>query len=160
MMSFPVRRSIRLAHYDYTQEGLYFVTICVHNRRCLLGEVRDGVMWVNELGEQVRKVWQDLPLHYPHVALHEFVIMPNHIHGVIELNDRTTHGLSEIVRALKTFSARRINQMLGLTSAPFWQRNYHEHVIRDERSCNQIFEYIQNNPAQWAQDRYFVHGRV
>jgi len=117
-------------------------------------------------------VWNELPCHYPHVELDVFVVMPNHIHGVLWLIDEGTvgagfkpapttistkpgarHGLPEIVRALKTFSSRRINDLRGTPGAAVWQRNYHEHVIRSEESLRQIRQYIADNPAHWADDR-------
>lgn len=187
------RRSIRLKGYDYTRSGAYFITSCVKDRMCLFGSVRDGRMRLNVLGEIVWDVWNGLPRHYPHVRLDAFIVMPNHIHGIIRLVDdvgsgddsgggrrgddgrnaavgaglkpapTTTassppsrakrHGLPEIVRALKTFSARRINNHRGTTGTSVWQRNYYEHIIRDERDYRRIAAYIKNNPRRWADDR-------
>jgi len=191
------RHSIRLKGYDYTQAGAYFITICTHGRECLFGEVVDGEMRLNEHGRIVQDVWYDLPNHVSNVVLNGFVVMPNHVHGiVIIVNDgvvgagsepaptapaptapaptapaptapaptapaptapapTTTkrHGLPEIIRQFKTFSARRINEHRGTTGTPVWQRNYYEHIIRDEASLNRIREYIVNNPLQWALDR-------
>jgi REP element-mobilizing transposase RayT len=266
------RRSIRLRGYDYTQAGVYFITVCVKHRACLFGDVVGGVMRLNEAGQRVQSVWDDLPLHYPHLILDAFVVMPNHVHGIVVLtNDaddkgaglkpaptqpETTallghanvgagfkpartepktavllghanvgagfkparmepetaallgcanvgagfkpartepartepartepartepartepartepartepartqptltkrHDLSEIVRAFKTFSARRINALHDAVGTPVWQRNYFEHIIRDEGSLNDIRQYITNNPAQWDLDR-------
>lgn len=177
------RRSIRLKGYDYTQPGAYFVTICTYQRIHLFGEVVDGEMRLNAFGEIVRQAWFDLPNHYGHVELDAFVVMPNHIHGIIILTADTVgaglkpaptptptvgaglrpaptpaptkrHPLSEIVRALKTFSARRINALRGTTGTPVWQRNYWEHVIRTERALDAIRRYIIHNPARWHLDRY------
>jgi REP element-mobilizing transposase RayT len=171
------RRSIRLKGYDYTQPGAYFVTICTRNRECLFGGIVDGKMRLNPLGDIVAACWHDLPNHYPHVQLDAFVIMPNHVHGIIVLLDPgdvgaglgpapTTggvptshpkthrgHGLPEIVRAFKSFSARRINEYRRTPGTPVWQRNYYEHIIRNERSLGRIREYIVNNPLQWELDR-------
>jgi len=169
------RRSLRLKDYDYAQSGAYFVTIVTHYRACLFGEVLDGDMQLNDAGRVVQSVWSDLPAHYPRLKLDEFVVMPNHIHGVIMLSDRITaggddvrtdvragfkpaptnaqHGLSEIIRAFKTFSARHINESRHTSGAPVWQRNYFEHVIRDEESLNRIRQYILDNPARWQFDR-------
>jgi REP element-mobilizing transposase RayT len=156
------RRSIRLKGYDYAQAGAYFVTICVRGGQCLLGEVREGEMHLNALGEVVLACWEDLPNHYAHVILDAFGIMPNHAHGIIVLDDvgaglepahEKRHGLPEIVRALKTFSARRINVLRQARGTPFWQRNYYEHIIRNERALNAIREYIGNNPVNWEADQ-------
>jgi len=155
------RRSIRLKGYDYGQAGAYFVTIVTRDRECLFGDVVDGKMLLSNAGQMVQTVWENLPNHYANVTLDEFVVMPNHVHSVIFLTDNngvgaglkpapTTdtkrHPLSEIVRAFKTFSARHINEQRTMTGVPVWQRNYYEHIIRDESTLHRIREYIVNNP--------------
>ncbi len=163
------RRSIRLKGYDYTQTGAYFVTICTQNRECLFGEIVDGFMRLNGLGAVVRACWHDLPHHYARVKLDAFVVMPNHVHGIIVLTHKTVgagfksaptitmtvknHGLPEIVRAFKTFSSRRVNEIRNTPGTPVWQRNYYETIIRNEESLNHIRKYITNNPLRWATDR-------
>lgn len=167
------RRSIRIKGYDYGRIGAYFVTICAHRRTRLFGDMVDGAIRLNRLGEIVRETWEGLPAHYPHVELDSFIVMPNHSHMVIKIvgadnvgpsavgagfkpaliTESKSHALPEIVRALKTFSARRINEYRDSPGAPVWQRNYYEHVIRNEKSLNQIREYIANNPMQWEFDR-------
>jgi REP element-mobilizing transposase RayT len=165
------RRSIRLKGYDYRQPGAYFVTVCAWERLMLFGEVVDGDMKANALGDIVYETWLALPEHYSHVALDSFVVMPNHIHAILMLSNEpvgarlkpapTTlpatnvperHGLPEIVRAFKTFSARRINGLRDTPGVPVWQRNYHEHVIRDELEQDEIRSYISTNPARWLSD--------
>lgn len=163
----PQRRSLRLKGYDYSQAGAYFVTICAHGKECLFGEVIENEMKVNELGRKVQEVWDDLPVHYSHVATDVFVVMPNHVHGVIVMREEIEiglvgaglkpaptkrHGLPEIVRALKTFSAQKINELREISGAPVWQRNYYEHVIRNDADYNRIAEYIANNPQRWIED--------
>ena len=81
------RRTIRLCGYDYAQEGLYFVTVCCQGRVCLFGEIVDGEMILNPAGRMVEKCWLDIPKHFPHAVLHDYIIMPNHVHGIIELTD-------------------------------------------------------------------------
>jgi len=165
------RRSIRLQGYDYSQPGAYFVTVCVQDQECLLGDIVDGEMRMNELGELVWATWHDLPNHLPHVELDAFVVMPNHVHGIVWIvdvvgagsvgagsepaptNTNKRHGLPEIVRQFKTFSARRINQRRGTPGMPVWQRNYYEHIIRNDSSLNQIQKYILENPRRWHLDR-------
>ena len=182
------RRSIRLQRYDYTRQGAYFVTICTRNRVCLLGDIVEGRMHLSEAGRLAQAVWEDLPRHYPHVQIDVWVIMPNHMHGIIILTEAqateddmpsgadpktdvgaiskinvgagfkpaptapTRHGLSEIVRAFKTFSARRINALHNTVGTPFWQRNYYENVIRNESALDRIRQYIVDNPARWRED--------
>ncbi|GBD27454.1 hypothetical protein HRbin30_02801 [bacterium HR30] len=183
-VSNPGRRSIRLKGYDYSQDGAYFVTIVTQDRACLFGQVVDGEMRLNELGTIVWATWHDLPRHYPNVDLDAFVVMPNHVHGIIVLTPvgagfkpaptnaagfkpaptnatgfkpaptaGRVHGLTEMVRAFKTFSARRINERRGTPGVRVWQRNYYEHIIRNDESLNRIREYIANNLLQWALDR-------
>lgn len=84
------RRSLRLQGYDYTREGAYFVTVCIHDRAFLFGDISDGKMILNDAGLMAEKCWRDIPTHFPHVALDEFVIMPNHIHGIIAFDGRGT----------------------------------------------------------------------
>ena len=163
---------MRLQSYDYSQPGAYFVTICTHGRVCILGDVVDGKELLSGAGNVVRECWGDLPNHYPHVELEEFVVMPNHIHGIITLRDtgqdiatcRTRagykpaptrqHSLSEIIRGFKTFSGRKINQLRNSTGQSVWQRNFCEHAIRDEKTLAAVREYIVNNPAKWSEDYY------
>ena len=181
------RRSIRLTDYDYASPGAYFVTICVRRHECVLGNVVGGQMVANEAGQVAEAQWRDLPRHHPHVELDAFVVMPNHLHGIIMLNadrppvgaglgadsdvkddsapnlplaadpkpapTRKRHPLSEIVRGFKTFSARRIDVMRGTRGQPFWQRNYYERVIRNERELSAIRDYIVHNPQNWELDQ-------
>ena len=128
-------------------------------------------MQSNQFGEIVRSCWGDLPNHYTHVELGAFVIMPNHIHGIIHLIDtqpveadfvraglrpaptNIRHGLSEIIRAFKSFSARKINELRATPGLHLWQRNYYEHIIRSEKALAHIQEYILTNPLRWPLDR-------
>jgi REP-associated tyrosine transposase len=165
------RHSIRLKGYDYACAGAYFVTICTQNRECLLGEITNGVMASNSFGAIVQACWDDLPNHYPNMELDAFVIMPNHVHGIVKLTDvvgaglvgaglrpaptenaAKRHGLPEIVRAFKSFSARRINELREMSGTVVWQRNYYEHVIRNDDELNRARRYILDNPARWTID--------
>jgi len=165
----PRRHTIRLKGYDYSQAGAYFVTTCTHNQECILGRVVDSEMRLSTFGEVVAACWDDLPHHYPHVELDAFAIMPNHIHGIIMLVDpaivvgaglkpaptmiNKRHGVTEVIRAFKTFSSRRINLLRGTPGTRVWQRNYYEHVIRNENDLDEIREYIMNNPLKWELDK-------
>ena len=163
------RRSIRLRGYDYSQSGAYYITTCTHNRRCLFGKIADGEMRLNDVGQLVQRVWDGLPEHYPHVELDAFVMMPNHVHGIVVLTGTglkptptaatrpMRQGLPEIIRAFKTFSARRINDFRHTPGTPVWQRNYYEHIIRNEDALNRIRQYIADNPDNWAEDRENPH---
>ncbi|OIP68571.1 MAG: transposase [Oscillatoriales cyanobacterium CG2_30_40_61] len=144
------RRSIRIPGYDYSQPGAYFVTICIWQRECLLGEIQDENILLSNYGEVVNFNWFNLIRVYPHIELDSFVIMPNHIHGIIIIKEQNRgHSLSEIVRGFKTFSARRINQIRSVSGIPVWQRGYYEHIIRNETAFSKIQEYIINNPYNW-----------
>jgi putative transposase len=165
--------SIRKKGYDYSQCGSYFITICTLGKVCLLGRIADGNVVLNRYGKIVKNCWHDLPNHYQNVVLDEFVIMPDHVHGIIiikNVGDNFTntvetgprpvstdnqpkspqfnHGLSEIVRAFKSFSARRINEMDQTTGLKIWQNGYYDHIIRDDIEYDRIKEYIRDNPKK------------
>ena len=163
-MDFYGSRCPRLRGYDYAQPGAYFITVCTYQRECLLANVVDGAMILNLPGRLVHEAWLGLPDHYPHVGLDVFVIMPNHLHGIIVFSgdgveaglkpaSTVRHALPEVVRGFKTFSSRRINAWRQTPGTPVWQRNYYEHVIRNERELDKIREYIATNPLRWALDR-------
>jgi len=215
------RRSIRLEGYDYSQAGLYFITICTQNHLCLFGEIEKGEMILNDAGRMVERQWIALHHRFDGAKMHEYCVMPNHFHGIIELagvplvgspNAGTvppTVGIStvppvpyvgaplvgarneekipntehppteqsqfpptegqpqgiaptigdiagafksittnEYIRGVKNNNWPRYNKIL-------WQRNFYEHIIRNEKSCCQISEYIQINPLNWQDDEYY-----
>jgi putative transposase len=146
------RRSLRLPGYDYAQPGSYFVTICTAGHRCSLGEVFGEAVRLSATGDIVGALWQSLPERYEALSLDEFVIMPNHIHGIVELA-AGCRNLPSIIGAYKSVSTKAINLANATPSSQFWQRSYHEHVIRDERARDRIREYIRNNPMKWHLDR-------
>lgn len=167
--SLPHRRSVRLPDYDYGQAGAYFVTICTHKRRCMLGEVIGERAVLNDAGRTVEEEWLRTAQLRSNVALDQFVIMPNHVHGIIWIIGQkagtarraptgerfgrpVTNSLATIVRMFKSSAARRINELRKTPGAPAWQRGYHEHVIRGEKDLNALREYVLNNPLQWALD--------
>jgi putative transposase len=213
-----------LKGYDYTRPGAYYVTICLQDKySLLLGDVLNEMVLLSHFGEIVRKCWNQLPRHYPNVKLGEFIVMPNHVHGVIwlidpeecagagdvgaglqnscakdvkpartiddcrdchdardeDISDGVYNGddskegdrreikarvvrkpsgvkrypLPEVVRGFKTFSARRINELRGTPGVSVWQRNYWEHIVRNEDELRRISEYIANNPRQWEKEK-------
>jgi putative transposase len=149
----PRRHSLRLKGYDYSQAGAYFITVCTHRRVLLFGDVIEANVRLNDVGAIVNESWANLPNHYRGIELDAFIVMPNHVHGIIILSDdtETCHGIPEIVRGFKTFSARKANEHRRARAA-FWQRGYYEHVIRDGRGLNRIRAYITNNPGCWNDD--------
>lgn len=168
------RKRLRLAGFNYSESGAYFVTICAKDRARLFGEISNGVMCVNRFGGIVQECWNDLQNHYATIAVDAFVVMPNHVHGIIVIveRDRTVgeglrpsptgverHGLPEIMRAFKSFSARRINEIRCTPGLPVWQRNYFEHIIRNDKSLDQIRQYIATNPQRWKDDKENVDVR-
>jgi putative transposase len=174
------RRSIRLKGYDYSQAGAYFVTVCTQDREVLLGDIVDEAMRWNAYGDVVAACWDEIPTHFPTVDLDAFVVMPNHVHGVIVLaytvgarSPRPYHGgettpgmetgvetmplrnptLGQVVAYFKSQSTKRINEIRATPGVPIWQRNYYEHIIRDEHALQRIRDYIATNPLRWALDR-------
>jgi putative transposase len=232
------RRSIRLKGYDYTSPGAYFVTICVHDRECVLGQVVDDEMELSEWGQIAAESWDWLGERYPYVTVDAWVVMPNHTHAIIVIHDDDCGGgsrtaptgtgptvtgdvgeggsrtaptgagpagmgdvggggsrtaptgtgptgtgdvgeggsrtvptgtghtgaghaggavrrrpLGRLVGAFKTVSTKRINLQRDTPGARFWQRNYWEHVVRDEASYQRIYRYVRHNPASWEDDQ-------
>ena len=181
----PRRRAMRLRGYDYSQPGAYFVSICVQHRKCLFGTIIDGKMRLNEIGQIVIECWNRVPQHFPSVELGEYVIMPNHMHGIIAWdiaevrvshppeNTKNRRGevhspaentknrsgkvsspsLGKIVAYFKYQSTKHINQHHNMFRTRIWQRNYYDHVIRDDIDLQRLRQYIQNNPMKWELDQ-------
>jgi len=164
------RRSVRLSGYDYRWPGAYFMTICTHRHRCVLGQVVGEEILCSELDQIVARCWRDIPAHFDRASLGEFVVMPNHLHGIIILADDrrgtpwrapTTESFASpvrgsiptIVRSFKSAVTHLARQASLWGATPFWQRNYYEHVIRDAHEWERIAAYIASNPALWALDR-------
>lgn len=162
------RRSIRLRDYDYSQAGAYFVTLVTFQRTEIFGTIVDGTMILNTAGQLVATSWLDLEQQFPGVALDEFIIMPNHLHGVIFLQEPGKSApmngvtLGRIIGALKSLSLQKLiaavhNGEVEEFPGKVWQRNYYEHVIRNDRDLNAIREYIQDNPLRWELDQENIH---
>jgi putative transposase len=164
------RQSIRLKDYDYSQAGAYFITICTYRRKCLFGNIVDGEMESNHFGLIIQETRDALPLHYQYIRLDEFVVMPNHVHGILHIDRRDTAcrvptntmerfgqpvpgSLPSIVRSFKSAVTKRINEIRGTSGQPVWQRNCYEHVIRSQDDLDRARQYILNNPAKWPEDR-------
>jgi DNA-binding Lrp family transcriptional regulator/REP element-mobilizing transposase RayT len=164
------RKSLRLSHYDYSQNGAYFITLCTHRRECLFGEIQDGVMVPNDYGRIVIEEWYKSEAIRNEIELDEFVLMPNHIHGILLIDrrgdrlvaqGRTTgpiqKSLSSFIAGFKSSVTKEINALRDSPGTPVWQRNYYEHIIRNEDDLSQTREYIVNNPMQWALDKENPH---
>jgi REP element-mobilizing transposase RayT len=160
---YPQRRTLRFQDNNYSSQGAYFVTICTHEKVSLFGQVIGDSMVLNKYGEIVSSCWQDIPNHYHEVDNEIFVVVPNHVHRIIFIQDAgrsglrpdptKKHPLSEIVRAFKSFSSRRINQCRSTPGQSIWQRSYYEHIIEGEEEYAQVGEYILFNPSKWEMDR-------
>lgn len=184
------RRSIRLKEYDYSQNGAYFVTICVQNRECLFGEIVDGEMVLNDAGEIIKTEWEKLPQQFSNIELDVFAVMPNHFHGIVMIQNENNVGvplvgtqndgqpqlqtgqpqgiaptgkntIGDIIRAFKSLTTNEYihgvkTKKFPPFEKPIWQRNYHEHIIRNEKSLETIQNYIINNPVKWQDDKFFV----
>lgn len=162
------RRSIRLKRYDYSQKGAYFVTVCTRDKECVFGEIIDGEMRLNGTGDMVRRWWCELKNKFENVELDEHVVMPNHFHGIIiivgadlrvcpSMGKRIGLPLHRMVQWFKTMTTneyiRAIKQSLSVpNNKRLWQRNYYEHIVRNEEDLNEIREYIITNPLKWATD--------
>jgi REP element-mobilizing transposase RayT len=192
------RRSIRLKGYNYARAGAYFVTLCTQDRLCLFGDVVDGAVRLNRYGEHMVRWWKDVPRHFAAVNMDAFVVMPNHVHGIIvitnapaaavgagfprpdsrpgdnrdmgiggggtpplQMGDIANCGtppqrrpsLGNIMAYFKYQSTKQINALRQTPADRVWQRNYYEHIIRNQASLDRIRQYIRDNPAQWAFDR-------
>ena len=167
------RRSIRLKGYDYSQQGAYFLTLCVQHRECLLGEISDGVMRLNEFGEIIREEWRASAHIRTEIELGEFVVMPNHFHAIVFINVGATSwstipntnisvkgpksaSIGALMSGFKSSVTKRINVLRTTPGVPVWQRNYWEHIIRDKRSMLELSTYIENNPFRWKEDSLFA----
>ncbi len=153
------RRSTRLKAFDYSSAGAYFITICTLERECVLSEILNGESVLSKAGLEVARVWDALPERFPTLELDEFVVMPNHIHGIMVLEPSGAEGaassaptIGEMMRAFKSLSGIGINRALGRSGRPAWQRNYHDRVIRDERELENTRRYILENPLNWLED--------
>jgi REP element-mobilizing transposase RayT len=138
------RKTNRLKDYDYSQDGYYFITICTRGRKEFFGNIRKGTLDLNGFGETVNQCWYDLPRHYPNCCLDSFVIMPNHVHRIIVIDNGDvvgnglkpfpTHGLSEMICGFITFSSRKINEEIEIDNKFQWQKSFYDHIIRDDKS--------------------------
>jgi REP element-mobilizing transposase RayT len=164
------RRSIRRREYDYSLAGAYFVTICIRNRECLLGEICNNTAYLSSIGNIVKKSWLKIPGHFKDVRLDRFVIMPNHLHGIIIIqrkpskdtdiisevdsnSKRRALDLGQIVAYFKYQTTKIINKINKTPGSPLWQRNYYEHIIRDEEEMKKYCKYINENPKNWDTDK-------
>jgi REP element-mobilizing transposase RayT len=160
------RRSLRLKDYYYSQEGAYFITICAYNRLCLFGEIANGIMIPNEIAMMIDKWWIKFPQKFPPVEIDYNVIMPNHFHGIIIINNHNTSiekgaragaPLHKIIQWFKTMTTNDYIKWKNQNKRPrssggLWQRNYYEYIIRNEDDLYNTRKYIEENPLKWEID--------
>lgn len=164
----PVRRSIRLSGFDYSSNNLYFVTICTKNRQSIFVGADyhpPASIQFNEIGKIAKQYWEEIPQHYPYVSLDQYIIMPNHIHGIIMIEHKTraddnpplhlvTGTLGAIIRGYKIGVTKWCRQNTDIFDV--WQRNYYEHIIRNKNDLLRIQSYIHDNPINWHKDKLFM----
>lgn len=159
------RHSIRLQGYDYSQEGLYFVTVRTHNMQCLFGNITNGQMILNQFGQIIESACQQIEQQSPYIRFNIYCIMPNHFHAIIEITSPCTGGsrtalsrptkpLGRIIGAFKTITTKNINLINNTPGQRLWHRNYYEHIIRNDYSYQNIYNYILENPERWDRDKY------
>lgn len=174
--------STRMPHWDYGQNAAYFITICTKNREHFFGKISDGRMELSEIGKMAEKYWLEIPHHFPFVELDAFVIMPNHMHGIIIINkpDGGSNIETQNIASLQNIASPQQPKnrfgpqsqnlasvirgyKIGVTKNArinhpnfAWQSRYYDHIIRDEKSYNHISIYIANNPSKWQDDKFYA----
>ena len=167
------RHTIRLYGYDYSTEACYFITICTQEKKCLFERIEDGMMQMNEIGKMVEKWYFELEQKFPSLMCLDYVIMPNHFHCIIHIDNPvgadlcvrpdtpSVASLSKVVQWLKTMTTNEFYREIKLKHCAsvkdkLWQRNYYEHIIRNAREYDEICNYIRTNPNRWCDDEMFV----
>jgi len=167
-LNLPHRKTVRLKHFDYTQESAYFITISTKQNQCIFGDIKNGKMYLNHLGALACHCWLEIPQHFDYIGLDEFVIMPNHVHGILwilsapETLDKDRRfgnivkgSISSIIRSYKASVTKRINEICNIKGVSLvWHGRFYEHIIRDEKALYNIRKYIQENPLKWEEDEY------
>jgi REP element-mobilizing transposase RayT len=169
----PNLRSVRLRAFDYSQLGSYFITIQTHRSKHILGKIILGQMKLNRIGQAISECWMGIPNHFPGIELEEYVVMPNHLHGIVMIRARARHAvplqtrtehaeafsqprpasIPTMVRSFKSAATQYVRKALGQPKMQIWQRNYFERIIRSPREFQKIRKYITLNPARWEFDR-------
>ena len=165
------RKSIRLKEYDYSLPGFYFVTICTHKRKCIFGTIINGDYTLNQHSLIAQKYITLISSHFENANIDCFIVMPNHVHFILQITHETVGAIHElplqpserrkmllpkIIGFYKMNVSKQIR--LQLLNSDIWQRNYYEHVIRNQEELHSTREYIQNNPLQWIGDQYYSQG--
>jgi REP element-mobilizing transposase RayT len=178
----PQRKNIRLRDYDYSSPGYYFITVCTNNKQHLLSRIVDAGLHIKSdnltetvgggfhagpqikltpIGKKVAETIDYINCNYPNVEIDKYVIMPNHVHLIIILKQSLSGGrgnppLHKIIGQFKSYTNKIFNELNRSTNEKLWQRNYYEHIIRNQQEYDQILEYIDTNPQKWYEDQYYV----
>jgi REP element-mobilizing transposase RayT len=172
----PKRKSIRLPDYDYSQQGVYSTTICAEERKILFGTIRHGQLTLSRIGKIAMSCWEAIPSHFTNVELLNYVIMPNHVHGIIVIGENKDSGaahtglgtcraptgekiigpargsLGAIIRSFKSAVTKTVNAKRPQNPVKVWQRGYYERVVRNDEELRALIEYMITNPANWDRD--------
>lgn len=163
---YPERKSNRLKGYSYSQNGVYFLTVCTKNNKCILGRiVGDGdldvpQMVLSEYGKVVEKYIQSVKQAYNHISVMNYVVMPNHIHLIVMLysdeniyhDEKTVLPANDHIPVMISAFKKLVNKEIGFD---IWHRSYHDHIIRNEESFHNIWDYVEANPARWKKDCFY-----
>jgi len=172
---YPNRRSIRLQGFDYSKNGVYYITISTIHKICIFGDIINGEMILNDIGIEAERCWNEIPMHFRDVVLLEHQIMPNHVHGIIVIkyikrtdtacrvptgaqresfSKPTVNSISTIIRSYKSAATRAVNMKYPKMMSPIWQPRYQDEIIRNCKQLQNIVNYIQSNPANWDNEQH------
>ena len=167
--------SARLQTWDYSNNGAYFITICTKNKHHFFGHILNQEMQLSEIGKLAAEFWNEIPIHFPFVELANFVVMPNHVHGILIMNHTVeTRLIASVQGGTGGFSGDK-NPMLGNSISKIvcwykgqcsfecrqiipdfgWQSRFHDHIIRNSKSFDTIQNYIEQNPLKWKEDKFY-----
>lgn len=166
IMKLQERKLQRLKGYDYSQNGAYFITICTQNRLCLFGDIYSGSLILNNAGKMVFKKLEEMPKIYSGIKIDKFIVMPNHLHAIIEIQQNgTTQGsfptISECIQRFKTYTTKLYIDGVKKGNYPhfdkkIWQKSFYDRIIRNEHEYQEICQYIETNPLKWEEDKYYI----
>ncbi len=163
----PNRKPTRLKGYDYGSVGIYFITVCTHKKQHLLGRIKNQTMYLSDIGCIVEREIANIENRYSNIKIHNFVVMPNHIHFLIEIVNPTErinpfptikqYDISNVMGKFKAGVTRTVgNAFMHSVSLPIWQRSFHDHIIRGDEDYEKIWEYIETNPCKWESDCFYT----
>ena len=176
----PSRRSVRLPEFDSSKIGMYFVTICSAERKCIFSEIRGNSPILSPVGDAVKTFWAQIPQHFPNVKMDAYVVMPNHLHGILTIESKSPHAahgggdaprvesfgkptqgsVPTIVRSFKAAVSNHVRESRLAAGEPIWQRGYFEHVLRNTQEFVEATNYILQNPVRWVDDEENLNGKL